>query len=165
MLGSCRIAVAMGLFTSMLVALDKQAAAQIAGPTTHAGSDDPLLTLNKSSQALYAQAKIAALDHHGPVIIVSGDDLVLRNGEKRVQVRVTPEIYHTLKAIAHVPMAIDVALTAHWQEVHALHRFSSGASRLPRPPVPGRRTHCNSRAERRRSRASDGDSRGQQCVP
>jgi hypothetical protein len=75
--------------------------------------NDPLLTLNDASRVFYTQAKATALEHHGPVIIVVGDDLVLRKGNARTQVRIIPDAYHTLKAIAHVPMAIDVALAAH----------------------------------------------------
>lgn len=113
---SFRLVTAMGLLASILVPIGEQASAQVAGPaatTTHA---DPLLTLNNASRLFYTQAKATALEQHGPVIIVSGDDLILRKGKSRVQVRVIPEIYHTLKAIAHVPMAIDVALAAHSEE-------------------------------------------------
>lgn len=74
---------------------------------------DPLIALNDASRGFYAQAKAAALNQCGPVMIVSGDDLILRKGCSRLQVRVVPEIYHTLKAVAHVPLALDVALTAH----------------------------------------------------
>ena len=47
------------------------------------------------------------------MLIVVGDDLVLRKGEKRTSARVIPQIYHTLKSFAHIPMALDVALAAH----------------------------------------------------
>jgi hypothetical protein len=75
-----------------------------------------LSKLNKASRMLYAQAKDRALAKAGPVIIVIGDDLVLRNGDNRKQARVIPGTYHTLKAFAHIPMAIDVALTVHADE-------------------------------------------------
>jgi hypothetical protein len=74
---------------------------------------DPLETLNNSSRMLYAQAKAMAMARKDPVLIVVGDDLVLRKGDKRTSVRVIPQIYHTLKSFAHIPMALDVALAAH----------------------------------------------------
>ena len=74
---------------------------------------DPLETLNNSSRMLYAQAKTMAIARKDPVLIVVGDDLVLRKGDKRTSVRVIPQIYHTLKSFAHIPMALDVALAAH----------------------------------------------------
>jgi hypothetical protein len=116
MLRSFRLVVAMGLFASFLMPIGEQAAAQVAGPTATATHADPLLTLNNASRMFYTQAKATALEHHGLVIIVVGDDLVLRKGTTRTQTCVIPEIYHTLKAIAHVPMAIDVALAAHAEE-------------------------------------------------
>jgi hypothetical protein len=74
---------------------------------------DPLLRLNNASRLFYTLAKEQALAKNGPVLIVVGDDLVLRNGEKRMQAKVIPEIYHTLKTFDHVPLAIDVTLAAH----------------------------------------------------
>jgi hypothetical protein len=46
-------------------------------------------------------------------MILVGDNLVLRKGDQRLQARVIPAIYHTFKAFAHIPMAIDVTLAAH----------------------------------------------------
>jgi hypothetical protein len=44
---------------------------------------------------------------HVPVVIVSGSSLVLMlNGSAPVPVRVIPDIYHALKAIAHFPFAV-----------------------------------------------------------
>ena len=50
------------------------------------------------------------------MLLVVGDDLVLRNGAKRSQVHVIPAIYHTLKTFDHIPLAIDVTLAAHSDE-------------------------------------------------
>ena len=74
---------------------------------------DPLLSLNDTSRMLYSLAKQQALASSGPVLIVVGDDLVLRKGHERMQARVVPEIYHTLKAVSHIPLALDVCLTAY----------------------------------------------------
>ena len=64
----------------------------------------------------YTLAKQQTLAKCGPVLIVVGDDLVLRKGEKRTQARVIPEIYHTLKTFDHIALALDVALAAHADE-------------------------------------------------
>jgi hypothetical protein len=86
-----------------------------AGDSATAGQEpaDPLETLNNSSRMLYAQAKATALARKDPVLIVVGDDLVLRMADKRSSARVIPQIYHTLKSFAHIPMALDVTLAAH----------------------------------------------------
>ena len=87
---------------------------QVPDPTGKAEQTaDPLLNLNNASRMFYTLAKQQTLAKNGPVLIVIGDDLVLRKGEQRTQARVIPEIYHTLKTFDHIPLALDVALTAH----------------------------------------------------
>jgi hypothetical protein len=78
---------------------------------------DPLLELNGDFRAAYAQARQELLAKTGPVLVVLGDDLALLRGGKRTQVRAVPEIYHTLKAVAHVPLAIYVLLAPHGEGV------------------------------------------------
>jgi hypothetical protein len=95
---------------------------------------DPLVNLNNMSRMLYAQAKATALANKDPVLIVVGDDLVLRKGDKRTSARVIPEIFHTLKSIAHVPMALDVALAAHGEkpfDEQTLHELRDYRSLFP----------------------------------
>jgi hypothetical protein len=65
---------------------------------------------------LYSLAKQEAMASSGPVLIFVGDDLVLRQGQKRMQACVTPEIFHTLKVFSHIPMTLDVYLAAHQGE-------------------------------------------------
>jgi len=79
-------------------------------------SRDPFTTLNDASRIAYRLAKDAALARTGPVILVEGDDLVLRKGHERSKVRYIPDIYHLLKAVSHVVLAIDVTLAAHADE-------------------------------------------------
>jgi hypothetical protein len=85
-------------------------------PTPAAKADqtaDPLLDLNNASRMFYTLAKQQTLVKSGPVMIMVGDDLVLKRGEKRTQVRVVPELFHTLKTFDHIALALDVALSAH----------------------------------------------------
>jgi hypothetical protein len=74
---------------------------------------DPLTTLNDAFRAAYQRTKEATLAHCGPVILVEGDTLVLRRGNSRLDADYTPAVYHILKAVAHVPLALDVVLTPH----------------------------------------------------
>jgi hypothetical protein len=73
---------------------------------------DPLLALNDASRAAYRRAKEAALARTGPVIFVEGDNLVLKHGDLRTEARFTPDVYHALKSVSHIPLALDVMLTS-----------------------------------------------------
>jgi hypothetical protein len=66
--------------------------------------------LDLAFRAAYAEHRAAVLSAAGPVIIVSGDDLVLLNAGRRSQVRFSPAIYHTLKSYSHAPLALHVML-------------------------------------------------------
>jgi hypothetical protein len=79
-------------------------------------SSDPFTTLNDASRIAYRLARNAALARTAPVILVEGDDLVLKRGSQRVQVRFMPDVFHLLKAVSHVALAIDVTLAAHADE-------------------------------------------------
>jgi hypothetical protein len=110
-----RVVVWVGMLAVLFsaIGLASLAVTQAPAPSTEQAPGDPLLSLNDTSRMLYSLAKQKALAASGPVLIAEGDDLVLRNGKKRTQARVVPEIYHTLKAISHIPMALDVFLAAH----------------------------------------------------
>jgi hypothetical protein len=71
---------------------------------------DPLAALNDSFRASYRQARADLLAKAGPVIVVEGDNLVLVRNGKRTEVKVVPQSYHDLKAIAHIPLAIAMIL-------------------------------------------------------
>jgi hypothetical protein len=79
-------------------------------PPEDQATADSLLALNDASRAAYRRAKQEALARTGPVILVEGDKLVLSSGGRRIEVRFTPDLYHALKAVAHVPLALDVML-------------------------------------------------------
>jgi hypothetical protein len=81
--------------------------------TYEAGTSlDPLTALNATSRAAYRRAKEAALARTGSVILVEGDNLVLKRGNQRTEARFTPEVFHVLKAVSHIPLALDVMLAS-----------------------------------------------------
>jgi hypothetical protein len=82
------------------------AAAQAPAPAKADAAAYPLAELNKSFRAAYARARQQVLDQAGPIILAEGDSLVLRRGGKRSEVRYVPAVYHTLKAVSHIPLAI-----------------------------------------------------------
>lgn len=68
-------------------------------------------TLNIASRKMYADARKLELSTIPVVIIVSGDDLVLRKNGKRTAVTVIPAEYHTLKCVAHTTLALFTHLS------------------------------------------------------
>ena len=49
---------------------------------------------------------------------MEGDNMVLKRGGQRLEVPYTPAVYHVLKSVAHVPLALDVILAPHAGECH-----------------------------------------------
>ena len=78
-----------------------------AGPVQPAA----LTALNDAFRAAYTEAKARVLAARGPTLIVSGDTFSLIRDGHRVDVNVGTPIYDPVKTIAHVPLAIYVALT------------------------------------------------------
>ncbi len=84
-----------------------------AGGSAHAATEnaaDPLLDLNQAFREAYASCRQKLVERSGPVIVVEGDNLVLLHDGKRREAKMVPDIYHTLKAVSHVPLAIYVML-------------------------------------------------------
>jgi len=71
---------------------------------------DPFEALDLDFRALYARGRAATLDRLGPVIVVERDKLILRHAGRRIEATVIPPLYHRLKAVAHGPLALYVAL-------------------------------------------------------
>lgn len=67
---------------------------------------DPLAQLNDYSRAVYAQARKTTLEKTGPIVLLEGDNLVLLRQGKRTEVKAIPELYHQLKTVAHIPLAL-----------------------------------------------------------
>ena len=61
--------------------------------------------LNAASRKMYAGARTRELSTIPVVIVVSGDDLVLRKNGKRTAVTVIPAEYHALKSVAHTTLS------------------------------------------------------------
>jgi hypothetical protein len=78
-----------------------------AGPVQPAA----LTNLNNAFRASYAEAKGRVLASGGPVLIVNGDNFSLVRGGKRAEANAGTPIYDPVKTIAHIPLAIYVALT------------------------------------------------------
>jgi hypothetical protein len=107
----------MPLFAVSIVALAPcPGFSQVAAPAAKAPAavaTGPLRSLNVASRAAYQRAKDAAQARRGPLILAEGDNLVLlRSGQAREDVKVIPEVYHSLKAVAHIPLALDVLLAS-----------------------------------------------------
>ncbi len=71
---------------------------------------DALAQANAEFHAMYRAAKARALADAGPVLLVEGDTLVLRNGSARTAVKFLPPGYTALKEASHVPLALFVLL-------------------------------------------------------
>jgi hypothetical protein len=77
-------------------------------------ADDPpkdaFAEVDLAFRELYVQGRAATLAKLGPVIVVEMDKLILLHEGKRSDTTVIPPIYHRLKSISHVPLALYVAL-------------------------------------------------------
>ena len=67
---------------------------------------EELEALNRATRQLYAGGRALELSKIPTVIIVSGDDLILRKNGKRVVAPVIPREYHALKCVAHSVIAL-----------------------------------------------------------
>ena len=97
------IAVFLMSLTALITA--KQVAAEI-NALVPRNETDPLVTLNNAFRAEYSRAKTEALSKIGPLIIVEGSNVILVRNGKRTEAQILPPIYHSLKAVAHIPFAV-----------------------------------------------------------
>jgi hypothetical protein len=81
-------------------------AAQAAKVTKASQSQtDAINSLDISFQSAYAQAKAKTRSQLGPVIIVSSNALLLKDG-KRQESSFIPDVYNITKTVDHIPLAI-----------------------------------------------------------
>ena len=59
---------------------------------------------------LYSSGRAATLAKLDPLIVVEMNSLILIHEGRRTEVNVIPPLYHRLKAVSHIPLAIYVAL-------------------------------------------------------
>ena len=87
------------------------AALSAAGTASGQSSEqDPISQLNGAFRSAYARARTHTLDQIGPIIVASGDRLVLLHDGRRIEGTTVHRNYHDLKTVAHVPLAIYVLL-------------------------------------------------------
>lgn len=68
---------------------------------------DPLEDVNQAFHTAYASVRAAALERQGPLLMVSGDEILLYRGRAQVaRAVIRPARYHLLKAACHVPLVI-----------------------------------------------------------
>jgi hypothetical protein len=77
----------------------------------YADQPQALTELNQAFRKAYAGAKQRLVAGVDPLLIVNGDTAILVRGGKRSEAPVNASTYHTVKSIAHIPLAIFVALT------------------------------------------------------
>lgn len=70
-----------------------------------------LEALNRAARKMYAGGRARELSAIPTVIVVSGDDLILRKRGKRVVATVVPAKYHALKCVAHSMLGLFAHLS------------------------------------------------------
>lgn len=102
---------------------------------------DPLADLNQAFRDAYAEAREQLMAAAHPVVIVDGDDLVLRTEGPPRRATAVPKIYHEIKAIGHIPLALflltrgpDGLLTP--QQLEALSNYAKKLEWLRRTDLP-----------------------------
>ncbi len=95
-------------FSPLLVALILSAFADAA--VAQPGVPDFLVDLNQAALGAYQQGRKTLFELTSPIIVVAGDELVLRRGGAETRERFTPPVYHQLKSIAHLALGIHGAV-------------------------------------------------------
>ncbi len=71
---------------------------------------DAFVDVDLAFRDLYSRGRAATLAKLGPVIVVEMDQLVLLRGGMRSESTAIPPLYHRLKSISHIPLALYAAL-------------------------------------------------------
>lgn len=64
-------------------------------------------------RAFYGDARSAVRRRIDPVIVAEMDQLILLHQGRRAEATVIPPLYHRLKAVSHIPLALYLALAPH----------------------------------------------------
>jgi hypothetical protein len=78
--------------------------------TAQPGVPDFLADLNQAALGAYHEGRQLLLARTSPIIVVRGDELVLRRNGVESRERFTPPRYHQLKSIAHLALGIHAAV-------------------------------------------------------
>ncbi len=73
-------------------------------------TSDPMQGLNFFFRSAYAHARQDVLEHSGPIIVATGNRLVLIDQGQRTVGTMVGRAYHDLKTVAHTPIAVYCAL-------------------------------------------------------
>jgi hypothetical protein len=92
-------------FLSALWAYDPQAPPQVNLEPLDAFAEADL-----DFRSFYAGGRAVTLRRLEPLIVVEMDSLILIHDGRRTEVKVMPPLYHRLKAVSHIPLAMYVAL-------------------------------------------------------
>jgi hypothetical protein len=106
-------------------------------PAKPAPQPESLTALNDAFRAAYADAKRRVLAAPGPLLIVNGDNLSLMRDGRRSEANVSAAIYDPVKTIAHIPLAIFVALSPGEGALDAERRTTLEGLRRLIPPAQG----------------------------
>jgi predicted ester cyclase len=79
-------------------------------PPAHATPADAFALADLDFRGLYAGGRAATLAKIDPLIVVELDSLILIHDGRRTEVKVIPPLYHRLKAVSHIPLAVYVSL-------------------------------------------------------
>ncbi len=81
-----------------------------AGEPSPPSSQDPFPPLNLAFREAYADLRADVLARTTPVIIYSGDSLALLRDGQRTTAVAAGQLYHDLKTVAHIPLALYALL-------------------------------------------------------
>ncbi|MCW5551266.1 MAG: hypothetical protein KIS67_03765 [Verrucomicrobiae bacterium] len=104
-------ALSVGLALSLSATAQERANQPIAADPQLEASD-PLATLNTAFRTAYADLRSKVVQKSSPVIIQSGDKMVLIKNGVRTEASAFTSRYHELKSVAHVPLALYVMLVS-----------------------------------------------------
>ena len=79
-------------------------------PAATAAPADAFALADLEFRGLYAGGRATTLAKIDPLIVVELDSLILIHDGRRTVVKVIPPLYHRLKAVSHIPLAIYVSL-------------------------------------------------------
>jgi hypothetical protein len=71
---------------------------------------DAFQQIDLDFRALYSSGRTATLERLSPVIVVEMDQLILIRNGMQTEVEAIPALYHRLKAVTHIPLALYVGL-------------------------------------------------------